>query len=130
MFRGIEISFYNYRIILEDWGTQNARVRHLIKVLCKARLYAAADYLAVTHLHGDPVPREDEPILSPVGSCSLTPNEQRNLENKKNEKTELYNRDKVPDTIPVHPDSTTDISCRSVDSVRHDAHSYGLRTPS
>lgn len=130
MFRGIEISFYDYRIILEDWGTQNARVRHLIKVLCKARLYAAADYLAVTHLHGDPVPREDEPILSPVGSCSLTPNEQRNLENKKNEKTELYNRDKVPDTIPVHPDSTTDISCRSVDSVRHDAHSYGLRTPS
>lgn len=125
---------YATKIILEDWGTQNARVRHLIKVLCKARLYAAADYLSVTQLKGDPVPREDEPILSPVGSCSLTPNEQKNLENRSFEKRELYNRVKVPDTASVQPDSSTDNDtstvCSSQDSARHDSLSFAHRHPS
>lgn len=43
--------------ILDDWGTQNASVRHLIKALTEAELYAAADYITVNVLHQSPVPR-------------------------------------------------------------------------
>ncbi|XP_061183840.1 interleukin-1 receptor-associated kinase 4-like [Saccostrea echinata] len=125
---------YATRIILEEWGTQNARVKHLIKALTKARLYAAADYLAVVQLKGSPVPREDEPILSPVGPCSLTPNEQKNLENRSFEKRELYNKAKMPDSAPGQPDSTTENDTRtsysSEDFVRDDSGTLNHRTPS
>ncbi|KAK3095175.1 hypothetical protein FSP39_011056 [Pinctada imbricata] len=35
------------RVILDDWGTQNARVRHLLKALIKGKLYGAADFISV-----------------------------------------------------------------------------------
>lgn len=43
--------------ILDDWGTQNARVKHLIRVLQLCHFYQMADYLAVDVLHGEPVTR-------------------------------------------------------------------------
>ncbi|XP_050389925.1 interleukin-1 receptor-associated kinase 4 [Patella vulgata] len=43
--------------LLADWATQNARIKHLIAALVKAKLYAAADYLSVKILNKEPVPR-------------------------------------------------------------------------
>lgn len=80
------------------------------------------------------MPKECEPNLSLVGSCSLTPNEQKNLENGSSEKREMYNKAKVPDSPPVLPDSTTDIYTRSSysseESRRVDSDPSGLHTPS
>ena len=52
-------------IISDDWGTQNTKVKHLLYVLKEARLYEAADYLAVNVLHGEKVSREppEEAVL-------------------------------------------------------------------
>lgn len=46
------------RSILDDWGTQNTRVKHLLYILKEAALYEVADYLAVSVLHGEKVSRE------------------------------------------------------------------------
>lgn len=43
--------------IINDWGTQNARVKHLLKALTEAELYAAADYISVKVLGHEPVAR-------------------------------------------------------------------------
>lgn len=43
--------------VLQDWGTKNARIRHLITVLMSARLEAAANYIHNDLLHLGPVPR-------------------------------------------------------------------------
>ncbi|XP_071085238.1 interleukin-1 receptor-associated kinase 4-like [Haliotis cracherodii] len=55
--RGKKPGASSTRAILDDWGTQNVRVKHLIKVLVISELYGAADYLSVNVLDGDPVPR-------------------------------------------------------------------------
>lgn len=39
-----------FSIISDDWGTQNAKVKHLIRVLQEAALYEAADYISVNVL--------------------------------------------------------------------------------
>ncbi|KAK6195973.1 hypothetical protein SNE40_001288 [Patella caerulea] len=46
--------------LLADWGTQNAKIKHLIAALVKAELYAAADYLSVKILNKEPVPRQSD----------------------------------------------------------------------
>lgn len=43
--------------VLQDWGTKNARIRHLITVLMSARLEAAANYIHDDLLQLGPVPR-------------------------------------------------------------------------
>uniref|UniRef100_A0A0L8GJL1 Tyrosine-protein kinase catalytic domain-containing protein n=1 Tax=Octopus bimaculoides TaxID=37653 RepID=A0A0L8GJL1_OCTBM len=43
------------RIILEDWGMQNPRIKHLMKALMDSDLVAAADYVAVDVLKGSSV---------------------------------------------------------------------------
>ncbi|XP_029650575.1 interleukin-1 receptor-associated kinase 4 isoform X1 [Octopus sinensis] len=43
------------RIILEDWGMQNPRIKHLMKALLDSDLVAAADYVAVDVLKGTSV---------------------------------------------------------------------------
>ncbi|XP_067669038.1 interleukin-1 receptor-associated kinase 4-like [Haliotis asinina] len=55
--RGKKMGSSSTRAILDDWGTQNVRVKHLIKVLVISELYAAADYLSVNVLGGEPVAR-------------------------------------------------------------------------
>ena len=47
------------RIILSDWGMQNAKVKDLMAALCEAEVYAAADYLNVNILKGNPVERKN-----------------------------------------------------------------------
>lgn len=43
--RGNKINGSPTKYILYDWGTQNARVRHLLKALTEAGLYAAAAFV-------------------------------------------------------------------------------------
>jgi interleukin-1 receptor-associated kinase 4 len=59
------------RSIIDDWGTQNARVKHLIKALTEGELYAAADYISVKVLKQDPVTRNTNASLLSFDSDSF-----------------------------------------------------------
>ncbi|CAG2252188.1 IRAK4 [Mytilus edulis] len=56
--RGNKNNGSSTKYIIDDWGTQNSRVKHLLKALTEAELYAAADYLSVKILRQDPVQRK------------------------------------------------------------------------
>jgi len=61
--------------ILTDWGTQNAKVKHLLKVFVQSKLYAMADYLSVDLMHMERVPREDSPPgidREPIGRAAIS----------------------------------------------------------
>nr|ALA99938.1 interleukin-1 receptor-associated kinase 4 [Cyclina sinensis] len=48
------------KAILDDWATQNTKVKHLLRVLQEAALYEAADYISETVLQKGKVPRLSE----------------------------------------------------------------------
>lgn len=43
--------------ILQDWGTQNAKVEHLVQLLIQAKFFALADFLLVKQLGEEPCSR-------------------------------------------------------------------------
>ncbi|KAK7090371.1 interleukin-1 receptor-associated kinase 4-like [Littorina saxatilis] len=63
--------------VLIDWGTRNARVSHLIKVLLRAEYYAAANYLNNDLLNlgiiPPPVNDDDPQPLPPMGDSDAIP---------------------------------------------------------
>ncbi|XP_053403601.1 interleukin-1 receptor-associated kinase 4-like [Mercenaria mercenaria] len=48
------------KTIMDDWGTQNTKVKHLLRILQEAALYEAADYISENVLHQGKVPRLQE----------------------------------------------------------------------
>lgn len=96
--------------IINDWCTQNPRIKHLLKALTDAELYAAADYLSVKVLGHEPVARRasvthipspsdilpDPPSFSPAqnidGFDEKKFHDKKNLSDLTDKNTVIYSR--------------------------------------
>lgn len=91
--------------VLNDWFTQNARVKHLIKALSDSQLYAAADYLSVDVLKGEKVPRPQSDYDNSVIGATSHPKppglKEQNLDKScRMEKSDLYQDKLTPYKLP------------------------------
>nr|AAY27972.1 interleukin-1-receptor-associated kinase [Euprymna scolopes] len=95
-------------LLLEDWGTQNPQIRHLIEVLRESELYAAADYLSVNVLKGSPVSRGGQSTFS--HQCT-EPTEQRSIDS-------CDSCWKISDSKPEEPiESSLDSKCETANKI-------------
>lgn len=97
--------------VLNDWFTQNSRVKHLIKALSDSQLYAAADYLSVDILKGGKVPRPQSDIENSIVGAAWQPKppglKEQNLEKSCGmAKADLYQDKLAPYELPDKLDSS------------------------